>query len=815
MSKRQYKPQKRRRRRKEQLDEYGRLFRRPDLQELSDSSWDFVDYKQDFYSYRCDYRLDDETQSLSNCSSSSLESTSSSDIISGSQNMFDSESTSSSDIISGSQNMFDSDLSIPAPLRASSPVDFPLQLHDLNSPKEEFCQLYPGARISKESAETTAELFCSRFNLSDEASKILFDFVKAILPAGNVFPTGNSYVEKSKNKLRKNCRWQDPEENEPKTESKVCVLTFKPQIRDIVEKNLKSIFSYAKFRKEHPDSDFNVQFSKPIEEDNEVLTIGLNFFADGVQIKKSTPKPIWPVWVQINDLPPVLRYSRKNMVLAALFVGVGNDHPNWDELVPRIRGEILSHMMIKSESGRKYVIHLEGRLLIADLVAKAKLLKMYQFNGFNGCHYCTAEGITIGVTHSYYPYGQEWQIRKPEVNDFYVQRATYLKLSEKEDNNCGVKGTSAFSTLVPNLPLTAPNDYMHCVLIGVFPETLKFCKYKFKKFDKEKFEFESKRVELLKCPREMIGYSRRIRPPDEMPHFKANEFFNWLLYISPFFFLDNIDAKLYNHLMQLVVGVRLLLESSEETSVELAERHLKKFCKEISEIRKDGKSETINVHSLLHLPDQVRRFGTLRCFSAMAFEAANKAFKEVFSGSVRECEIICRRILQRHHLSSKEVDEEGLSEIFSKLNNSRPKDTNFSSHMAPTPELKKGQRQYPKATFFNRQIVNHVYFDSTAYARSRQGNCFVVYKTSSGDQFGKILYFMKLNGPPHNGAIQAVLTVYDKTDDIGPVSGFYYRVKKTAQENMQPIEKLKKVFAYPLNNSEFLMAKISSTFEHS
>ena len=51
-----------------------------------------------------------------------------------------------------------------------------------------------------------------------------------------------------------------------------------------------------------------------------------------------------------NDLPPVLRYSRKNMVLAALYVGYG--HPNWDELVPRIRGEILSSMKIISKSGR-------------------------------------------------------------------------------------------------------------------------------------------------------------------------------------------------------------------------------------------------------------------------------------------------------------------------------------------------------------------------------------------------------------------------------------------------------------------------------
>ena len=266
--------------------------------------------------------------------------------------------------------------------------------------------------------------------------------------------------------------------------------------------------------------------------------------------------------------------------------------------------------------------------------------------------------------------------------------------------------------------------------------------------------------------------------------------------------------------MRLVVGVRLLLESSKKESVNLAEEHLQIFCEEIFKIRGDGKSETINVHPLLHLPDQVRRFGTLRCFSGMAFEAANKTFKEVYSGSVQECEIICRRILQRHHLSVQEVDEEGLSEIFSKLNN-RPTDTNFSSHMVRTPELMEGQRQYPEATFFNRQIVNHVYFDSTAYDRSRHGNCFVVYKTSSGEQFGKILYFMKLNGPPHNGAIQAVLTVYDVTGEIGPVPGFYYRVKKTEQENMQPVEKLKKVFAYPLTDSEFLMAKISSTFEHS
>ena len=99
---------------------------------------------------------------------------------------------------------------------------------------------------------------------------------------------------------------------------------------------------------------------------------------------------------------------------------------------------------------------------------------MFKFNGFYGCHFCTAEGKIIGKTHSYYPYGQPGQIRERDVNDYFVEFAQSLPVT-KLVNVAGVKEKSAFADLIEGLPITATIDYMHCVLLGIFPEVLKVC----------------------------------------------------------------------------------------------------------------------------------------------------------------------------------------------------------------------------------------------------------------------------------------------------------------------------------------------------
>ena len=81
-------------------------------------------------------------------------------------------------------------------------------------------------------------------------------------------------------------------------------------------------------RKLSPHDDFNLEICPPVELNSE-RNLFFNFiiFSDGVSFKNSTlKKALWPVCVHIADLPPKMRMSRQNFVLAALFKGF--THPN-------------------------------------------------------------------------------------------------------------------------------------------------------------------------------------------------------------------------------------------------------------------------------------------------------------------------------------------------------------------------------------------------------------------------------------------------------------------------------------------------------
>ena len=233
---------------------------------------------------------------------------------------------------------------------------------------------------------------------------------------------------------------------------------------------------------------------------------------------------------------------------------------------------------------------------------------------------------------------------------------------------------------------------MHCVLLGVFPEVLKLC---YKTLTAQEKEATNQIISTLSCPREMIAYSRKIRSVDEIGQFKANEYFNWLFYVSPLVFRNRLPEYLYLHLSRLVFGVRILLESSNSEVIKVAEDLLKSCCCETVTIHEgDARLETINVQSLGHLADQLRRFGPLFCFSAMSFEAANRILGEVFSGSTFECEIICRRILQKHRLSCAEIHNAEMRRLFNRIKGLGNEESSFCDEMIETTSLKSGRVMY-------------------------------------------------------------------------------------------------------------------------
>ena len=300
-------------------------------------------------------------------------------------------------------------------------------------------------------------------------------------------------------------------------------MKFRFQLQDIVRRHFNQTAEYSNYRRKNLNTDFKESLCPIVDmKNNQSFMLNFVLFSDGVSIKKSTfKKQVWPMWVQVADLPPKLRLARRNIILAALFVG--DAHPDWTDLVPHIRAELVSGIEVDLNENLSFKVTFKIRLLICDLGAKSHVLNMYKFNGHYGCHYCTVQGKTIGRTHAYYLYIEEGRIRKPSLNDNYVDAAK----SDNEDaipNVVGVKAKSAFATIMTGLPSTAPIDYMHCVLLGVFPELLRLC-YKQLSAHQRKQVYTS--TSKLSCPREMIAYSRKIRSLDEISQFKANDIYNW------------------------------------------------------------------------------------------------------------------------------------------------------------------------------------------------------------------------------------------------------------------------------------------------
>ena len=248
------------------------------------------------------------------------------------------------------------DLEVPPdmPDLSDSEISFSHCIEETSSSVTE--KLFDGSELTAEETAILTDLLCSRFNLSDVCASSIHSLIKAFLPSDNCFPSGYSHIKKIKQNFQEQIRCFRKKER-----YSFCVLNFRFQLRFLVQKNLPAIFKHSVNRQREPNSDFNSNVFPFVKKDN-----------NGA-IKKSTMrKELWPIWVQIADLPPRLRMSQKNIVLAALFVGGGR--PDWFEIVPFLKGELLSSVEVyDSVDNCTISVPFKVRVLVSDLGAKSSM----------------------------------------------------------------------------------------------------------------------------------------------------------------------------------------------------------------------------------------------------------------------------------------------------------------------------------------------------------------------------------------------------------------------------------------------------------
>ncbi|XP_055603979.1 uncharacterized protein LOC129752217 [Uranotaenia lowii] len=134
-----------------------------------------------------------------------------------------------------------------------------------------------------------------------------------------------------------------------------------------------------------------------IEERKRVDTnlITLSFNTDGVKVyNSSAKKSLWPILLSINELPPSLRFSKNNIIVAGLWMG--SKDPDFNIFLKPLSDALKEFNSTGITLNKRRISAIYITACCVDTVARCKLQNFKQFNGYDACGYCSHPGNIIG-----------------------------------------------------------------------------------------------------------------------------------------------------------------------------------------------------------------------------------------------------------------------------------------------------------------------------------------------------------------------------------------------------------------------------------
>ena len=111
----------------------------------------------------------------------------------------------------------------------------------------------------------------------------------------------------------------------------------------------------------------------------------------------------------------------RNMKLCSLFFGRGK--LDSQKVFDHFLKEIAQGYTTQS-TNKTYKVDFFPIMIIADSIAKAKLLNMRQYNGYYGCSMCFVLGFYVRGAHVY-PHSERFQMRTPSQHMTLIQRVKF------------------------------------------------------------------------------------------------------------------------------------------------------------------------------------------------------------------------------------------------------------------------------------------------------------------------------------------------------------------------------------------------------
>ena len=271
--------------------------------------------------------------------------------------------------------------------------------------------------------------------------------------------------------------------------------------------------------------------------------LALSIFTDGVPLFKSNQISLWPVLLQVLNLPPSIRFKAENIIMCGMWYGIRKPDMKLllDPVVKTLEDLYRDGFETQISSGK---MHMKVKLMfgVFDLVARPTVIYTKQFNGEFCCPVCYHPGKRLpNGARIYLP--RDYPFRTYET---IIQDGT---LAESTGNS--VNGSVGISPLAHTINLVdgIPVDDMHCAHEGIVKRLMSLW-----------FE-SSNHTEPYYLGRNTAAIDRVLiqqHPPHEfsrcprsiakhLKFWKASEFKNWLLFYLLPLLLDYLPSLYLHH----------------------------------------------------------------------------------------------------------------------------------------------------------------------------------------------------------------------------------------------------------------------------
>lgn len=357
------------------------------------------------------------------------------------------------------------------------------------------------------------------------------------------------------------------------------------------------------------------------------------FNIDGLPINKGV-KSFWPILCSLS-----IKSSMEKPFIVGVYFGSKKPYFVEEYLFPFI--DDLNDLILNGLQFNNITFQVKIKGIIADAPARAFLKQIKGHSGYFGCEKCNEKGVYLSNSVCF-----------PDGNaELRTDESFLLRTNEK--HHIGV--TPLLSIHGFELVSSFPLDYMHLCCLGIMKRilhilvrgTLVPSSYGSVRLSRDQTNVINNRMKIV-VKWMSSDFSRIPSDINDFHFYKATEFRQILIYTGPYLFKGVLGRTVYKNFIILNIFMRLLccqktVNSQNDFAASLAKQFLQSFCF----IYGKGNA-SYNVHSIIHLANDAKKYGVLDNFSAFPFENYLQHVKKIVQTGPAPLVQLYNRIKEEH-----------------------------------------------------------------------------------------------------------------------------------------------------------------------